>query len=125
MWGLGLFVNVGFRLQRILAINTGYFLCSIGCSQQLFFLIFLFIENTMSSSFDSVRDIKSEKENWRIKVRVVRIWNVPSFLNPEQPNSIEMVLVDDKVVLLCSLCFLFVSLFVINRVCFLVCIVVS
>jgi hypothetical protein len=58
-------------------------------------------------------------------VRVVRIWNVPSFLNPEQPNSIEMVLVDDKVVLLCSPCFLFVSFFVINRVCFLVCIVVS
>lgn len=87
---------MGFRLQRILAINTGYFHCSNGCSQQLFFFIFLFIENTMSSSFDSVRDIKSEKENWRIKVRVVRIWNVPSFLNLEQPNSIEMVLVDDK-----------------------------
>ncbi|WJX60744.1 hypothetical protein P8452_45916 [Trifolium repens] len=32
----------------------------------------------------------------RIKVRVLRLWKIPSFLNPSEISSIEMVLIDDK-----------------------------
>jgi hypothetical protein len=37
------------------------------------------------------------KESWRLKVRVLRLWSVASFMRPDQVNSIEMVLIDEKV----------------------------
>jgi hypothetical protein len=37
------------------------------------------------------------KENVCIKVRVLRLWKVPAFLNPSDSSSLEMVLVDEKV----------------------------
>ncbi|GAU39622.1 hypothetical protein TSUD_397110 [Trifolium subterraneum] len=46
--------------------------------------------------FDDIADIMSGKENLHIKVRVVRLWKVPSFLNPSEFTSVEMVLVDEK-----------------------------
>lgn len=64
--------------------------------------------------FDSLSDIKPGREAWRIRVRAVRLWKVPAFLSPGQTNSIEMVLVDDKV------CFPFSflsSLVVVNSLC--------
>lgn len=36
----------------------------------------------MASAFDNLCEIKSGREAWRIKVRVVRTWKVPSFMNP-------------------------------------------
>jgi hypothetical protein len=51
----------------------------------------------MDPIFDCLSDIKPGKEAWRIRVRVVRLWKVPGFLNPGQTNSLEMVLVDEKV----------------------------
>lgn len=51
----------------------------------------------MASAFDNLCEIKSGREAWRIKVRVVRTWKVPSFMNPEQANSLEMIFVDEKV----------------------------
>lgn len=50
----------------------------------------------MASAFDNLCEIKSGREAWRIKVRVVRTWKVPSFMNPEQANSLEMIFVDEK-----------------------------
>lgn len=50
----------------------------------------------MDPIFDCLSDIKPGKEAWRIRVRVVRLWKVPGFLNPGQTNSLEMVLVDEK-----------------------------
>ncbi|QHO06288.1 uncharacterized protein DS421_14g453410 [Arachis hypogaea] len=35
------------------------------------------------------------REVWRLKVRVLRLWVVPSFDNHEVPNSMEMILLDD------------------------------
>ncbi|WJX11096.1 hypothetical protein P8452_01744 [Trifolium repens] len=46
--------------------------------------------------FDSLHEILPGRESWRIKVRVLRMWKVPGFINPSEPNSMEMVLVDEK-----------------------------
>jgi hypothetical protein len=42
-------------------------------------------------------DIVPGRENWRIKVRVLRMWEVLAFLKPDETNSLEMVLIDHKV----------------------------
>jgi hypothetical protein len=36
----------------------------------------------VDSKFDDVADIASGKDNFCIRVRVVRLWKVPAFLNP-------------------------------------------
>ncbi|KAK2357907.1 replication protein A 70 kDa DNA-binding subunit [Trifolium repens] len=48
------------------------------------------------SKFDDVADIASGKDNCCIRVRVVRLWKVPAFLNPSEYGSLEMVLIDEK-----------------------------
>jgi hypothetical protein len=63
----------------------------------------------MDRSFDSLSEIVPGKDGWRIKVRILRIWEVPTFLRPDQTNSLEMVLIDDKV---CGL-FIFLPSFII------------
>ncbi|KAK2363769.1 hypothetical protein QL285_088715 [Trifolium repens] len=45
---------------------------------------------------DDLASILPSKENFRIRVRIVRIWKVHAFLNPSESSSIEMVLVDEK-----------------------------
>ncbi|PNX74413.1 replication factor-A carboxy-terminal domain protein [Trifolium pratense] len=47
--------------------------------------------------FDDVAELLPGKENLRIKARVVRMWRVPTFLNPAESISLEMVLIDEKV----------------------------
>ncbi|MCH79355.1 replication factor A protein [Trifolium medium] len=47
-------------------------------------------------AFDGVADIGPGKENVCIKVRVLRFWRVPAFLNPSEASSVEMVLVDEN-----------------------------
>jgi len=54
----------------------------------------------MENSFHSVSEIATGKEGWRIKVRVLRLWEVPAFLQPDQTNFVEMVLIDEKVIFL-------------------------
>jgi hypothetical protein len=49
---------------------------------------------------DDLADILPGKENVRIRVRIVRLWKVPSFVNPSQSISLEMVLVDEKVIII-------------------------
>lgn len=51
----------------------------------------------MTKNFDCLSDVVSEKDSWRVVVRVVRLWEVPIFLNPKQTSPIEMVMVDEKV----------------------------
>ncbi|KAK2414171.1 replication protein A 70 kDa DNA-binding subunit C [Trifolium repens] len=50
----------------------------------------------VDSKFDDVADISSGKDNFCIRVRVVRLWKVPAFLNPSEYSSLEMVLIDEK-----------------------------
>ncbi|KAK2435390.1 replication protein A 70 kDa DNA-binding subunit [Trifolium repens] len=42
------------------------------------------------------RDILPGKEDSSIRVRVVRVWKAPGFLNPSETNSLELVLIDAK-----------------------------
>lgn len=51
----------------------------------------------VDAKFDDVADILPGKENVHIKVRVLRLWKFPAFLNPCKSSSLEMVLVDEKV----------------------------
>ncbi|XP_052119057.1 replication protein A 70 kDa DNA-binding subunit B-like [Arachis duranensis] len=50
----------------------------------------------MSPSFDAISKIVPPREAWRLKVRVIRAWIVPSFGNPDSPNSMELILVDEN-----------------------------
>ncbi|QHN84685.1 Replication factor-A carboxy-terminal domain protein [Arachis hypogaea] len=45
---------------------------------------------------DSNCKIIPPREAWRIKVRVLRAWTVPSFGNADVPNSMELILVDEN-----------------------------
>lgn len=51
----------------------------------------------MTLQYNFVDDITPNKETWRIKVRIIRTWRRPNFNNPNEENSIEMVLMDEKV----------------------------
>jgi hypothetical protein len=74
-----------------------YGLCSINRSSNSsnvsiqFFLFFLkIVYNAMEkgdSKFEDVADLLPGNENVRIKVRVVRLWNIPAFINPSETNS--------------------------------------
>jgi len=64
----------------------------------------------MDKSIDCLCDIVPGKESWRIKVCVLRMWEVPTFLKLDQANSVEMVLIDEKV---CPLFILLSVLFLI------------
>lgn len=55
----------------------------------------------MESVFHSVSEIAAGKDGWRIKVRVLRMWEVPTFMKPDITNSMEMVLIDAEVIFSC------------------------
>jgi len=40
----------------------------------------------MEKSFDCLADIVPSRENWRITVRVLRMWEVPAFLKLDETN---------------------------------------
>jgi len=44
--------------------------------------------------FSSLLALKTGRMNWRVKVRVIRMWNVESELLPGRVNSIEIILLD-------------------------------
>jgi hypothetical protein len=57
----------------------------------------------MESVFHSVSEIAAGKDGWRIRVRVLRMWEVPTFMKPDVTNSLEMVLIDEKVIYFATL----------------------
>ncbi|XP_057760267.1 uncharacterized protein LOC130980625 [Arachis stenosperma] len=50
----------------------------------------------MTTAMDMVNKINPEKEAWNLKVRVIRLWIVPTFTGQLLLNSIEMILVDES-----------------------------
>ncbi|QHO29017.1 uncharacterized protein DS421_7g221660 [Arachis hypogaea] len=52
----------------------------------------------MDQKFDSVKDLSliSEK-NWCIKVRILRMWKVPSYEKSYSQPSVELVVIDKDV----------------------------
>ena len=59
----------------------------------------------MESPFDLLPAVVPGMNSWRLKVRVARICEVPTFLKTDHPNSLEIILIDEKVLLfrLCRL----------------------
>jgi hypothetical protein len=56
-------------------------------------------KNAGLKTFNSLCNVKPGKDAWCIQARVLRLWSVPAFLNPKDNNSVEMVLIDEKVVI--------------------------
>ncbi|KAL2905027.1 Replication protein A 70 kDa DNA-binding subunit [Bienertia sinuspersici] len=50
----------------------------------------------MAQSINMINDLTPINENWRIKIRIIRLWEVPNYNNPNVVDSIELVLVDEK-----------------------------
>ncbi|XP_061375332.1 uncharacterized protein LOC133317485 [Gastrolobium bilobum] len=50
----------------------------------------------MFSKYDFIRDLNPTKEDWRIKVRVLRSWKVPNFQRRNLDDNLEMVLLDEQ-----------------------------
>ncbi|XP_061343986.1 uncharacterized protein LOC133289957 [Gastrolobium bilobum] len=44
----------------------------------------------------NVEDVNPAKEDWRIKVKVVRAWKVPNFQLKDFDDNVEMVLLDEQ-----------------------------
>ena len=50
-----------------------------------------------SQPFQSIRTISPVSHNGRIKIRIVRLWNMPGKFSHQKNFSIEMVLQDEEV----------------------------
>ncbi|XP_061344002.1 uncharacterized protein LOC133289977 [Gastrolobium bilobum] len=51
----------------------------------------------MFSKYDFLKDVNPAKEDWRIKVKVVRAWKIPNFRRIDFDDNVEMVLLDEQV----------------------------
>ncbi|KAJ1387660.1 Nucleic acid-binding, OB-fold [Sesbania bispinosa] len=49
---------------------------------------------SLCGPFDTIKDITNVREAWRLKVRVIRVWDFCQTSDPSNVFSIEMVLVD-------------------------------
>ncbi|XP_061372552.1 uncharacterized protein LOC133315022 [Gastrolobium bilobum] len=50
----------------------------------------------MVSRYDFIKDLNPTKEDWRIKVKVVRSWQVPNFQRKGLDDNVEMVMLDER-----------------------------
>ncbi|XP_070010416.1 uncharacterized protein [Nicotiana sylvestris] len=55
----------------------------------------------MATHSDFIKDITISKMQWKLKVRVVRLWEVPDRYNSDTAFSIELVLQDEKIFKIC------------------------
>ena len=60
----------------------------------------------MAARYDLVRDVNvgSQQKIWKLKVRVIRLWIVPNFIDRTKKTLLEMVVIDEQVIvdLLCA-----------------------
>jgi len=50
--------------------------------------MFVGLFSRMEKSIGSFSDVVIGRESWKIRVKVVRIWEVSSFLKPRETNSL-------------------------------------
>ncbi|KAL2520747.1 Uncharacterized protein Fot_24670 [Forsythia ovata] len=50
----------------------------------------------MAEQCHFISEVDSTKTQWRLKVRVVRVWEVPCFDNKAETNNLEMVFADSQ-----------------------------
>jgi hypothetical protein len=53
----------------------------------------------MGTHFDMLCDVVHGRKTWKFKVRDLRMWSIDSFMKPGEISSLEMVLIDEKVLL--------------------------
>ena len=51
----------------------------------------------MAPNYNYISEISMSKMSWNLKVRVVRLWHIPDREKPENSNSIELIIQDEKV----------------------------
>jgi hypothetical protein len=51
-----------------------------------------------ATRYDFVSEITPAKESWNVVVRVIRLWFVPDMNCKQKHYAMEMVLIDEKVV---------------------------
>lgn len=51
----------------------------------------------MASRVNFISEIVPGKINWKLEVRIIRLWTLPEKKNPLNTNSLEMILLDEKV----------------------------
>jgi len=61
----------------------------------------------MSTKHDFISDVSPRKQSWTLVVRVVHAWLVQDYKNKKLPFSIELVLMDRKVLFSYRFCFCF------------------
>ncbi|KAJ1381739.1 hypothetical protein SESBI_44868 [Sesbania bispinosa] len=51
----------------------------------------------MAGVYDEVHNIFSGRQSWKLKVRVVRVWEMYPIYEPSRMFTVEMVLVDQAI----------------------------
>jgi hypothetical protein len=51
----------------------------------------------IGNMFDMLATVSPGRETWYFNVRVIRLWTVYSSTKPGHLNSLEMILIDEKV----------------------------
>lgn len=64
--------------------------------------------------FHTISEITSKSMHWNLKVRVIRLWIVPDKFKPEIPYSLEMILQDEKVLLI-QIVFIYLKTIIIKQ----------
>ncbi|KAJ1389294.1 Nucleic acid-binding, OB-fold [Sesbania bispinosa] len=49
----------------------------------------------VSTGYHAIKNLCGRRESWRLKVKLVRIWNMCALATPEEPFALQMVLFDD------------------------------
>lgn len=70
-----------FKYLHVLVVVLAFQIAFLICAESFFFRLRLKFE--MDNSFDSLSFVSPGREGRRLKVRVLRLWEVPSFLNLE------------------------------------------
>jgi hypothetical protein len=73
----------------------------------------------MARKFDFVCDISPSKENWNIRVRIIRLWFVRDVNKDKLSHSLEIIIIDNKVVWH-HFYYLFISIFILDNLFFFV-----
>ena len=60
----------------------------------------MFAFKTMA--YDMLREISNQKDSWKVKVRIIRLWDAIN-LNNNELISLDMILLDEEVTLMMKL----------------------
>ncbi|KAJ1414961.1 hypothetical protein SESBI_18473 [Sesbania bispinosa] len=50
----------------------------------------------VSAGFHSISNVCGRKESWRLKVKVIRVWNMCAIATPDDPYALQMLLLDEE-----------------------------